>query len=118
MRMVYKINNLNDLENIKDIDDEAKAILTYYTEAMVQSQDEEKLIDNVGGYILYCPKNTKAKEIKNYLDISCRRFEYLEVIASLCVIHYLIDNDTVITLVLYGDDIPEEILIDIQGEKI
>ena len=25
--MVYKINNLNDIENIKDIDDEAKALL-------------------------------------------------------------------------------------------
>ena len=32
--MVYKINNLNDLENIKDIDDEAKAVLTYYTEML------------------------------------------------------------------------------------
>lgn len=108
--MVYKINNLNDLENIKDIDDEAKAVLTYYTEAMVQSQDEEKFIDNVGGYILYCPKGTTNTEIKACFDYSKYSLELLEVITSLCVAHYVLNNDYVVTIILSADDIPEEMI--------
>ena len=111
MRMVYKIANIADLSNVESADEEAMSILSYYANALSTNYGEDRNIDyDDGGYILYCPKGTTNAEIKAYFDYTKYSLELLEVITSLCVAHYVLNNDYVVTIILSADDIPEEMI--------
>ena len=112
--MVYKIGNISDLENIPITDGKTFELLYHYAKVLTHEYGQKRNVDtDDGGYILYCPKETNAEEIKAYFDYTKHTVESVDRFGSLISAMYILHNEFVITIIMSADDAPIELIKEI-----
>ena len=112
--MVYKISNVSDLEGIPITDSFTYDLLYHYAKVLTYEYGEERNVDtDDGGYVLYCPPNTKAEDIKAYFDYTKHTLESADRYGSLIAAMYILHNEFAVTIIMSSDDAPIEIIKEI-----
>ena len=106
--MVYKIGNISDLSTIPISDRETFELLYYYARVLTDEYGQERNVDTEdGGFILYCPPNTKAEDIKAFFDFTKHTVESVDRYGELVVAMYILSNEFVVTILgLMSDILP------------
>ena len=112
--MVYKIGSLSDLETIPSVDDTVLELLRHHASILSNLYGEERNVDESdGGFVLYATPGTKTEDIKVFFDVSKHTVEYVNVYGSLCEAVFVLNNESVVTIIMSIDDAPAEILNEI-----
>ena len=108
--MVYKIGNIKDLETLPPMDENIKAILYRYARVLSTEYGEKRDTDyDDGGYILFITPHTPCDDIRNYFDYSKHTVECVGLHGDICSVMYLLDNEYMVTIVMWSADMPTEI---------
>ena len=112
--MVYKIRNVEDLSNVPIASEEAKETLYHF--AKVFTYEYGGNINFEGGYILFVTHVSNAEDIKQHFDYSKNALEYGSISDEVCYAIYVISDDYSIVIVSSKEDMPYEILAEIEKE--
>ena len=106
--MVYKIGNLSDLESIPIPNKETYDLLYHHASVLTYEYGQERNVDtDDGGFILYCPPNTKEEDIKAFFDFTKHTVESVDRYGELVVAMYILSNEFVVTILgLMSDILP------------
>ena len=112
--MVYKIGNISDLSTIPISDRETFELLYHYARVLTDEYGQERKVDtDDGGFILYCPPNTKAEDIKVFFDFTKHTVESVDRYGELVVAMWILNNEFVITIIISANDVPIELINEI-----
>ena len=112
--MVYKIGCMSDLNTLPWVTDTALELLHHQASVLSYLYGEERNIEESdGGFVLYATPGTKAEDIKDFFDISKHTVEYVNVYGSLCEAVFVLNNESVVTIIMSVEDAPAEILNEI-----
>lgn len=112
--MVYKIRNVDDLSSIPMTNDETRENLYHF--AKVFTYEYGGNVNYEGGYILYVTPGLDPEEIKAYFDYLQNALEYGSISDEVCYAIYVISDDYSIIIVSSKEDMPYEILAEIEKE--
>ena len=113
--MVYKIGNITDLATIPITDGKTFELLYHYARVLTSEYGQERSVtESDGGYILYCPPNTKAEDIKAFFDYTKHTVELVERFGSLCAAMYTLHNEYVVTILMSTKDLPIELIEELE----
>ena len=112
--MVCKIRNVEDLSSVPIASEEAKETLYHF--AKVFTYEYGGNINFEGGYILFVTHGSNAEDIKQHFDYSQNDLEYGSISDEVCYAIYVISDDYSIVIVSSKEDMPYEILAEIEKE--
>ncbi len=115
--MVYKIGNTQELSSIPIASNKAKEILYHFSRVLENEYGAERDINSVGGYILYAPPGTPAKNIKEIFDYSSNNLDYGEIFDDIFYSVHIIGDDFGVVIVASAGDGYDEILAEIKRQK-
>ncbi len=112
--MVYKIGNISDLSTIPISDRETFELLYHYARVLTDEYGQERNVDtDDGGFILYCPPNTKAEDIKAFFDFTRHTVESVDRYGELVVAMWILNNEFIITMIMSANSVPIELINEI-----
>lgn len=112
--MVYKIGNISDLSTIPISDRETFELLYHYTRVLTDEYGQERNVDiDDGGFILYCPPNTKVEDIKAFFDFTKHTVESVDRYGELVVAMWILNNEFIITMIMSVNSVPIELINEI-----
>ena len=114
--MVYKIGNINDLVALPPMEAGTMELLYHYAKVLSTEYGEQRDINSDGGYVLYATPYTTTEEIKAYFDYARCKAECVEQYGNLCTAMYLLNNEYAVIIVARTDDMPIEILKELDEE--
>ena len=115
--MVYKIGNVSEIANIPIKEDKAKEWIYHFTQILEGEYGAERDIDSVGGYVIYVPQGSSAKEIKDIFDYTECLIELSDIVDGVCYAMYLLGDDFGVVIVASIDAMPVGILKEIIKQK-
>ena len=115
--MVYKIGNVSEIASIPIKEDKAKEWIYHFTQILEGEYGAERDIDSVGGYVIYVPQGSSAKEIKDIFDYTECSIELSDIVGDVCYAMYLLGDDFGIVIVASIDAMPVGILKEIIKQK-
>ena len=112
--MVYKIGNISDLESIPISNKETFDLLYHHASVLTYDYGQERNVDtDDGGFILYCPPNTKAEDIKAFFDFTKHTVESVDRYGELVVAMWILNNEFIITMIMSANSVPIELINEI-----
>jgi hypothetical protein len=108
--MVYKLGNTSDLASLPSTDPVTLQNLYELTSVLTNEYGDDRNIDtDDGGFVLYAPPGTPAKEVKASFDYTKHPLEYVNRSGPICCAFYLLNNEFAVTIVMSITDAPIEI---------
>lgn len=112
--MVYKIGSISEFDTLPLVDDTVLELLHHHASILSHLYGEERNLDESdGGFVLYATPGTRTEDIKVFFDISKHTVEYVNIYGSLCEAVFVLNNESVVTIIMSVDDAPAEILNEI-----
>ena len=110
--MVCKIRNVEELASIPIADEETKETLYHF--AKVFTYEYGGNINCEGGYVLFVKPDSDVEEIKNHFDYTQKVLEFGYISDNVCYAVYVVSDDYSIVIVSSKEDMPCEILAEIE----
>ena len=116
--MVYKLGSTYDMSILPKVNEYIYCKLNTLCSVFDIFYDKHRDIDNDdGGFVVYADRGTSAEDIKNCFDYSKHIPECIsyEDNSDLCTVSYILNNEFTVILVLSKEDVPVEILKELEN---
>ena len=116
--MVYKLGSTRDMSIISHIDEDIYHKLHTLCSVFDVFYKTDRDIDNDdGGFVIYAEPGTSIEDIKACFDYSKHIPECIsyEDNSDLCTVSYILNNEFTVILVLSKEDVPVEILKELEN---
>ena len=119
--MVYKLGSVKDEASLPVLFIDTWGIIHDYLKQLTEQYGAERDVDHDdGGYILFATPGTNLEEIKAVFDYTKYQVEYVTLHRQtepiVCSAHYILHNEFTVTLVMALQDLPTELIKEIEGE--